>query len=102
MSGPGVKSIQKDAVQKTLIIHFHVSVTIMLLMRHREAAHMPGGTVGHGLPQWLSGNEPTHSTRAAEDTGSIPGSGRSPGEAMATHSSVLAWRSPWTEEPGGL
>ena len=23
-------------------------------------------------------------------------------KAMATHSSVLAWRSPWTEEPGGL
>ena len=23
-------------------------------------------------------------------------------EGMATHSSVLAWRSPWTEEPGGL
>ena len=22
-------------------------------------------------------------------------------EAMATHSSVLAWRIPWTEEPGG-
>ena len=21
---------------------------------------------------------------------------------MATHSSVLAWRIPWTEEPGGL
>jgi len=21
---------------------------------------------------------------------------------MATHSSVLAWRTPWTEEPGGL
>ena len=21
---------------------------------------------------------------------------------MATHSSILAWRSPWTEEPGGL
>ena len=21
---------------------------------------------------------------------------------MATHSSVLAWRNPWTEEPGGL
>ena len=34
---------------------------------------------------------------------------RSPGgvedpleEGMATHSSILAWRSPWTEEPGGL
>ena len=23
-------------------------------------------------------------------------------EGMATHSSVLAWRTPWTEEPGGL
>ena len=23
-------------------------------------------------------------------------------EDMATHSSILAWRSPWTEEPGGL
>ena len=22
--------------------------------------------------------------------------------SMATHSSILAWRSPWTEEPGGL
>ena len=21
---------------------------------------------------------------------------------MANHSSILAWRSPWTEEPGGL
>jgi len=21
---------------------------------------------------------------------------------MATHSSILAWRIPWTEEPGGL
>jgi len=24
------------------------------------------------------------------------------GEEMATHSSILAWRIPWTEEPGGL
>ena len=23
-------------------------------------------------------------------------------EGMATHSSLLAWRIPWTEEPGGL
>ena len=25
-----------------------------------------------------------------------------PGEGLATHSSILAWRIPWTEEPGGL
>ena len=23
-------------------------------------------------------------------------------EGMATHSSILVWRIPWTEEPGGL
>ena len=23
-------------------------------------------------------------------------------EGMATHTSILAWRIPWTEEPGGL
>ena len=23
-------------------------------------------------------------------------------EGMATHSSILAWRIPWTEKPGGL
>ena len=24
------------------------------------------------------------------------------GEGMATHSSILSWRIPWTEEPGAL
>ena len=39
----------------------------------------------------------------AGDVGSIPGSGRPPlEERMATHSSVLAWKIPWTEEPDGL
>ena len=37
-----------------------------------------------------------------ETPGLIPGLGRSPGEEMATHSSILAWRTPWTEESGGL
>ena len=36
------------------------------------------------------------------DTGSVPGSGRSLEEGVATHSSILAWRIPRTEEPGGL
>ena len=33
----------------------------------------------------------------AGDSGSISGLGRSPGEGMANHSRVLAWRIPWTE-----
>ena len=36
------------------------------------------------------------------DASSIPGSARSLEEGMATHSSILAWRIPWTEEPSGL
>ena len=35
------------------------------------------------------------------ETGLIPGSGRSPEEEMAAHSSILASENPWTEEPGG-
>ena len=33
---------------------------------------------------------------------SIPEGERSLEEDMAAHSSILAWRIPWTEEPGGL
>ena len=36
------------------------------------------------------------------DTGLILGSGKSPGEEMAIHSSILAWQVPRTEEPGRL
>ena len=50
-----------------------------------------------GLPRGLSGKE---STCNAGDMGLIPASGRSLGEEMATHSSILAWEIPWTEKPG--
>ena len=36
------------------------------------------------------------------DLGLIPGSGRSPGVGNGNHSSILAWKIPWREEPGGL
>ena len=36
------------------------------------------------------------------DVGLIPGSGGSLENEMATHSSILAWEIPWTEEPGWL
>ena len=39
---------------------------------------------------------------SAGESGSIPGLERSPGEGMATHSCILAWKIPWTEEPAGL
>ena len=48
------------------------------------------------------GSEVKVSACNARDLGSIPGLGRSPGEGNGTHSSILAWTIPWTEEPGGL
>ena len=39
---------------------------------------------------------------ANTDIGLILGLGRPPGEGNSNYSSILAWRIPWTEEPGGL
>ena len=36
------------------------------------------------------------------DAGSVSGQEDSPEEVMSTHSSILTWRIPWTEEPGRL
>ena len=36
------------------------------------------------------------------DAGSIYALGRCPEGGDGTHSSILAWKIPWTEEPGGL
>ena len=38
----------------------------------------------------------------AGDPGSIPGLGTSPGVGNATHSIILSWRIPRTEESAGL
>ena len=48
------------------------------------------------------GSDGKESSCNTGDLGSISGSGRSPGEGNATHSSILAWRILWLEEPGGL
>ena len=48
-----------------------------------------------------SGSVVKNTPASAQDAGSIPGSGRSPGEKMTAHSSIVAWIIPRTEEPGG-
>jgi len=47
-----------------------------------------------GFPGGASGKELTSNAGDMRDTDLISGSGRSPGEEMATHSSILAWRIP--------
>ena len=48
------------------------------------------------------GSEVKASARNAGDLGSTLGQENPLEKEMATHSSILAWRIPWTEEPGGL
>ena len=45
---------------------------------------------------------PPANTGDVRETGLMPGSGRYPGEEMATQSSTLAWEIPWTKEPNRL
>ena len=45
---------------------------------------------------------PSAITGDIRDVGLIPGLGRSPGEGHGNQSSILAWRIPQIEEPGGL
>ena len=54
------------------------------------------------LPWWISHKESAGSAENKGDTGLIPGSGRFPGGGNGNYSSILAWKIPWTEEPGGL
>ena len=56
-----------------------------------------------GFPGGTSGKERTPvSAGDIRDASSILGSGGSPGGGHGNHSSILAWRIPWTEEPGRL
>ena len=56
-------------------------------------------TVGHHFRGFPSGSDGKESACNAGDPGSIPGSGRSPGEGNG-NLSTLAWKIPWTEKPG--
>ena len=63
-----------------------------------------GKVLNISKPEWgfPGGSAERESTCDAGDTGLIPESGRSLGREMATLSSALAGKIPWTEEPGGL
>ena len=56
---------------------------------------------GLGFPGGSVVKNPAAKARDPRDMGSIPGSGRSPVVGNATYVSILAWRIPWTNGPGG-
>ena len=93
-----------------IFLHNKPPVTLLFLSSSPDPLRtglLPGSpiyshpnTFCKGLPCSSNGKE---SACNAGDTGSIPESGRFPlEEGMAIHSSMLAWRILWTENPGGL
>ena len=69
----------------------HIYVCVCICVCVCVCMYIPGGSDGK------------ESACNAGDPGSIPWVRQDPLEnGMATHSSILTWRVPWTEEPGGL
>ena len=91
------KTLRKQNITKFFFIQLleERSITLDLCFKQAAEANMgfPGGTVVKNQPA---------NAGDARDTGSIPGSGRSPEKEMATHCSIPAWEIPRTEEPGRL
>ena len=65
----------------------------VLLGQNRNGRGFPGGSVVKNPHAMKEMQEPWVQSPGQEDP---------LGEGMASHSSVLAWRIPWTAEPGGL
>ena len=80
--------------------HSRCSINILSKFIHLIIKiYLHRGNWFRGLPKWLIGKEYAYN---AGDAALIPGLGRPLEKDIVTHSGVLAWEIPWTEEPGGL
>ena len=70
-----------------------ISILLLLLFLSNNIRDFPGDSVVRNSPA-TAGD--------ARDLGWIPGLEDPLEKEMATYSSILAWKIPWTEEPGGL
>ena len=75
-----------------LYFFYYVVLSLLFLMYKLQSSNKE-----IGLTRLFSDKE---SACPAGDMGPIPMLGRSPEKEMATHSSIVAWEIPWTEEPG--
>ena len=107
---PGSPALQTDSLPPEPPGKSPVVVVIIIILFN---IHLPAidrqlheveriSSVSFSSPQSLHMTGGKGSACNAGDLGLFPGSGRSPGGGNRTHSSILAWRIPWREEPGGL
>ena len=92
-TGPCLSSSRKESNSKPELCGFYcMHITFTLLWSQKILTLTTASLVAQSKVSVCSAGDPA----------SVSGSGRSPGEGMATHSNILAWRIPWMEEPGGL
>ena len=105
-------NIHSDAIHSNMTnINSALSQTLQHRLKQHSTTTMQAWRSHEWLRQWTgarrgsqeSGSDWRHmltSTPGSDvrDTGSIPGSGRIPGEGMAIHFHILVWRIPWTED----
>ena len=90
---------------KTFILYYGLFTTQYLILyfsQWKSLLFTPLWLISHdnlsqGFP---GGSDGKKSACNAADPGSFPGLGRSLEKCMATHSSILAWKIPWTKELG--
>ena len=95
----GLKSTRNSAEEGTLIIPHSSGSSGSQPLPMGFAPPQPSLASWEELPAGSVGKE---SACSAGDLGLIPGQEDPLEKDLATNSSILAWKIPWTEEPGGL
>ena len=85
-----------------ILVFLYVEFGDRLFLFLGSVLHMVGDLAASlgSAQEFHDGSDGKESSCNAGDTGSIPGSRISLEKEMTTHSSILAWEIPWTEEPG--
>jgi len=95
-------SVNLDFLVRKLYIFYSLTFITIVMIPNKYFCiplHEYRNTVFRGFP---GGSEVKVSARDVGDPGSIPGSGRSPGEGNGSPLQYSSWRIPWMEEPGRL
>ena len=90
-------------IPQSTMWYTYIQQNITRLLKGMELCHLQRCRWTWGLPGGTSGKEPAYQCKRHTRFEFDPQVGKIPWKrALATHSSILAWRIPWTEEPGGL
>ena len=92
-----------DSPGKNTRVGFHSLLQGVFPTQYQTHAYCSSCIAGRFFTPWAtSGKNLSANAGDTRVMGSIPGMGRSLEEGMVTHPSILAWKIPQAQEPGGL